>query len=191
MGNIKSRKAFKFSMELLQDNTTLPDGYLWTFTFKEVLDLPEAMKRWNKFCSSGNDRNQNLVNCFPAMGGLRVVEQHPGRDKLFPEMSSHGFHFHLATTDWLSVDVVRSLWERLAMGGRIDVKRIPKDKFMYLGKYLAKQRGQFKGVRQWSTVGTAERISARDIICNSHWTEAYKFLRVAIHGFNKLPWNNR
>ncbi len=125
------------------------------------------------------------------MSGLRVIEQHPGTDPLFPEMSSHGFHFHLATTDYLMVDVVRSLWERLANGGRIHVKKIPKEKFMYLGKYLAKQRGMFHGVRQWSTIGLAERVSARDIIIHSHWNECYKFLNIAIRNFAELPWKQR
>jgi len=122
---------------------------------------------------------------------LRVFEMHPGSDRYVPGLS-HGLHVHAIIDRRLPVDIMRSIWEEEGDGGRIHVCAIPAERAMYVGKYLAKQRVEcMKGMRLWAPIGRAETSKVKDIVVDSRWTAAYRFLAVAMSGFKELRWDQR
>jgi len=158
--------------------------FLWTFTFKEALDVREAALRWRRFL--GDRARDGLLQAFPTMAGLRVFELHPGE-----EGRSHGLHIHMVCNEWLPVDIVRSIADRKGLG-RVHVKKIPRGAAFYLGKYLSKDRTEaLAGMRLWAPIGKAETCKVRDIVVDSRWTASYRFLNCAIGGFEKLTWNEK
>lgn len=179
MANAKSKFAFQFNVEDMKTEL-----FFWTFTFAEVLDVSEARDRWRKFCG---DKREGLTVCFPEMSGLRVFEMHPGG--LMGH--SHGLHIHMVVDSYLSVDVVRAIWNKFCRG-RIHVKKVPREAALYLGKYLGKARTEcLKGVRLWAPVGRAATHKVSDIVVDTRWTATYQFLAAAVDGFSKLAWTDR
>jgi hypothetical protein len=185
----KSFFAFRYSMEQLIETMNGTPLYFWTFTFREVLDIDEACKRWSKFLGGATQKG-SLVNCFPLMSGIRVFEMHPGgRDG-----HSHGLHIHAVVDKYLPVDVVRRIWHSKAgEDSRLQVSKIGPGKAYYIGKYLAKGKREpaLDGKQLWACFGMADNYRCQDIIVESKWTEAYKFLGACVAGFHEANWNVR
>jgi len=174
MSAAKSKITFQFNVAEFKT-----DIYMWTFTYREVLDTKDAIRQWRSFVGSAN----GLTDCFPAMRGLRVFEMHPGKDG-----RSHGLHVHLLVDKFLPVDIVRNLWGR----GRVHVKQIKKEDANYIGKYLAKDRPPcLKGVRLWAPIGGAALHQIKDMVVQSEFTAAYQFLAGVVQGFRLLSWPER
>ncbi len=132
---MKSYDAAELSARILIGESA--KVYLWTFTFKRVIPIKEASRRWNIL-------RQNLVRQM-GVKGLRVFELHPG---------GHGLHVHMIVCERISVELVRGY--ALGAGfGRIHVKAISSKYADYVVKYVGKQKreGCLKGVRLWQTVG--------------------------------------
>jgi len=126
--------------------------YLWTFTFCDVVAPEEVRTRWNRLLTY-------LRRSLPSWCGVRVYELHPGRWGEF----SHGLHIHVVTTRFQDIKVVLRQG-KLAGFGRINVKRIPRARAGYVGKYLAKKRpAMLKGWRLWAAFGPTDRSKCR------HW----------------------
>ena len=172
--------AFKFSAEnfIKQAKSGL---YMWTFTFPEVLHPKEAMRRWHTFTT-------RITRQWPLIGGVRVMEWHPGRDFVCfqgeIETASHGVHIHLLTDMRLSVDVVRTLSKGIF--GRIHVIECkdlsePARLANYLAKYLSKFMGNrpvsLKGARLWSNWGSWSDTKCKDVCYESGFTNFYTRLK--------------
>jgi hypothetical protein len=122
------------------------------------------------------------------MHGVRVFEMHPGSP---PHFLSHGLHIHMVVDCFLPVDVVRAISTRKGFG-RINVKRIPASRALYVAKYLSKPRCEaMKGMRLWSPVNFPEAHAVRDIVVESRWVDSYRFLASSIRGFSRISWQNR
>lgn len=183
---LKTKLAFQFTMKDMAKASSMKDLFMWTFTFAEVLPIEEAKKRWGNFVKN---RTRGLTNSYPSMSGIRVFEMHPGgRDGL-----SHGLHIHLVTDTFLPVDVMRIMWHHFAGAkSRLHVKPISKDSAHYIGKYLSKDRVEaLKGTRLWQAIGHCDKTCVRDIVVQSEFTDAYKFLNVAMRGFAQLTWGTK
>lgn len=175
MPNIKSKYAFQFSVQMM-----VPEIYFWTFTNPTVEDIDVTIKRWTAF-------QRRLIKCFPLVSGLRVFEMH----KTHWDGYCHGLHVHALFNIFLPVNIVRRLFEDLG-GGRINVKKVAQGTGLYLAKYLGKDRADcLAGKRLWACVGKPEHSHAKDIVVESKWTEAYKFLSCIIVGFSALDWVTR
>lgn len=185
MANTKSKYAFKFTMQTLAEKVKMKDVFLWTFTFREALDVTEAKARWSKFLKHPQ---RGLVPSFPQMSGIRVFEMHPG-----VEGRSHGLHIHAVVDCFLPVDIVRLKWNSFAGDhSRIHVKAITKDAAHYIGKYLNKKRDECLGnARLWAAFGKCESSKVRDIVVTSEFTATYAFMKSAIRGFTDLTWPTR
>lgn len=110
---------------------------MWTFTFREVLSIPDTRKRWNHLLTLIRRRWPNLC-------GLRVFELHP---------KGHGLHVHMVTNRFVDVTGVRTVSSQ-AGWGRIHVEKIPKARAAYLAKYLSKKRPEcFRHWRLWAGFG--------------------------------------
>lgn len=128
----KSKAGYLFATETLGKQSL----YMWTFTFKEALDVKDTRKRWNHLLTLLKAEFANLC-------GLRVFEVH----------EFHGLHVHLVTNRFLDVNKARLLAEQ-AGWGRIHVKRIPIEHAGYLAKYLSKERPPcLKRWRLWAGFG--------------------------------------
>jgi len=139
--------AFTATVERLTEGRL----YLWTFTFKEVVVPVEVRQRWNRLLTY-------LRRRLPAWCGIRVYELHPGRWGEF----SHGLHIHVVTTRFQDIRVVLHQ-ARLAGFGRVNVKRIPRSRAPYVGKYLQKRRSPLlKGWRLWAAFGPTARSRCSD-----------------------------
>ena len=187
MPSMKSRIAFQFSMENFKTGL-----FLWTFTWPKPMGPKEGSRLWGNFLRGKSRSSPHGFNaCFPFAAGLRVFEMHPGSDRYVPGLS-HGLHVHAIIDRRLPVEIMRSIWEDEANGGRIHVRAIPAERAMYIGKYLAKQRVEcMKGMRLWAPIGRAETSKVKDIVVDSRWTAAYRFLAVAMSGFSNLRWDQR
>ena len=165
---------------------------MWTFTWPMPMGPKEGSRCWGNFLRGKSRSSPRGFNaCFPLAAGLRVFEWHPGSDRHVPGIS-HGLHVHAIIDTRLPVEIMRSIWEREGDGGRIHVQAIAADRAMYVGKYLAKQRVEcLKGMRLWAPIGRAETSKVKDIVVDSRWTAAYRFLAVAMSGFDKLRWDQR
>ncbi len=75
MGNLKGQTAFKFNVGTLFESST-SGVYFWTSTFREVLTVKEASKRWCAF-------SKEIVRELQVYG-VRVYELH----------DEHGLHVH-------------------------------------------------------------------------------------------------
>ncbi|MDR3401477.1 MAG: hypothetical protein P4L99_03175 [Chthoniobacter sp.] len=181
MPSQKSKFALQFTLQKFPEHL-----YFWTFTWAVALDVDEACKLWDRFL-----HHRGFCDAFPHVSGLRVFEMHPGK-RIGDETFSHGLHVHAVIDRYAPVDIVRSIWEREAKGGRLHVKKIPREGAIYIGKYLSKQRPECLGRRHlWAAFGACEASRCKDIVVNSRWTEAYKFLSLAINGFSKLRYDER
>lgn len=123
-------------------------AYLWTFTFRECLAVPEACARWQHL-------QRDLVRTV-GFRGVRVYELHPG---------GHGLHIHVITSGRHDVVAVRHYAESAGFG-RIHVKPLPASGADYVAKYLTKARrdSSLKGRRLWACLGfKGSRICDCDI----------------------------
>jgi hypothetical protein len=153
---MKSRSAFEFTVrKMLRKNSKL---YFWTFTFREVHSLTEAMRLWNQFLT--------LLKRKLGFRGVRVLELH----------EEHGCHFHVITNRRFPIQNVLLMCERYGFG-RIDVRRVvdTAKAVNYLCKYLSKRRERcLKRARLWSAFGKIERTRVRDVVLD---TEKSRLLR--------------
>jgi hypothetical protein len=159
MGNLKSRTAFKFNVESLFESSE-SGVYFWTSTFKDVLTVKEASKRWSAF-------SKEVVREL-GVYGLRVYELH----------DEHGLHVHWLVHRFLPVRVVRQIAQRHGFG-RIHVQRCGKWVGDYLAKYLSKEVRAvcLKGKRLWAAFGEIRWCRVKDIEVKSWLGEEYRRLR--------------
>ena len=156
----KTKAAFLFSAQTLGKQPL----YMWTLTFKEVLDIKDTRKRWNYLLTLIKRR-------WPELCGLRVFELH----------KRHGLHVHLVTNRFIDVNVVRLLATK-AGWGRIHVERIPAEKAAYLAKYLSKGRPEcFKGWRLWAGFGKWEYTRVKNVIYDSLFSRVYRACKEWLH----------
>lgn len=150
---MKSKAAFLFAAQTLGKHSL----YMWTFTFKEVLDIKATRSRWNHLLTL-------LKRRWPKLAGLRVFEMH----------KSHGLHVHLITNRWIDVNEARRLAAQ-AGWGRIHVQRIPVERATYLAKYLSKERPPcFKRWRLWAGFGDWEWTKVKDVFFDCPFTRIYR-----------------
>lgn len=173
--NKRSYMAFKLSME----NIILPTMYLWTVTTAKCVDVREVRKMWHIALHG----RSGIVESFPRVNGLRAFELHPG---------GHGLHIHFVVNIRLPVDIVRVITTRAGFG-RIHVKEIPGKAALYLGKYLRKaDRPEcLRGCRLWSAFGGADSVKVKDIIVESEFSEAYRFLAACVRNWSELTFEDR
>jgi hypothetical protein len=184
----KSKQAFLFSSDCIKPNKN-GDVYLWTFTFKDVVDVAVGRKAWSGFLKKLR-RMKRYLNFF----GIRVFELHPG-GKLDP--GGHGLHIHVVTSCFLQINQVRALW-KLFGGGRVHVKPIPASRCGYLAKYLTKsgRSSCFKGARMWAAFGGCDHTKVKDVTIESNWTKTYALLKSTVRfvsgmTFSGLRWFER
>jgi len=174
----KSKAAFLLSVNKLFSLERRV--YMWTFTFRDVIDDELAFKCWKHL-------NTLLTRKFKAKGdipGMRVVEVHPGVG-LYAELGGHGLHFHVLIASRLPVDEVRKLAIRAGFG-RIHVKRCSKEKAKYLAKYLGKQQDSLrKGCRRWGMFGSFKGTLVKDIIIESELAENCRRVRQVVKAWGR------
>src|SRR6266480_1328906 len=146
---MKSRSAFEFTVrKMLRQN---PKLYFWTFTFREVHSLTEAMQLWNAFLT--------LLKRKLHFRGVRVLELH----------EEHGCHFHVITNERFPIRKILALGAQYGFG-RTNVKRImdAAQAVGYLCKYLSKPRVRcLKRARLWSVFGKIERTRVTDVLLDT------------------------
>lgn len=188
MPSKKSQKALQFTIERFP-----ADIYMWTFTWAKPTLPKDGARKWSNFILGKSRSSPNGFRaCFPFENGLRVFELHPGADRYEPDLS-HGLHVHALFINRLPVDIMRAIWEREGDGGRIHVKKIPRERASYVGKYLSKARDEIlDGVRLWAAFGPDHEASkVKDIQVNSKWTQTYRLMASFIGGWHKLRWDQR
>jgi hypothetical protein len=149
----KSKTAYLFATQTLGQQGL----YMWTFTFREVLDVKDTRKRWNHLLTL-------MKAAFTNLRGLRVFELH----------EFHGIHVHLVTNRWIDVNKARELAQQ-AGWGRIHVMRIPVEKAGYLAKYLSKERPPcLKGWRLWAGFGEWDWTKVKDLVTQSRFSTIYR-----------------
>jgi hypothetical protein len=151
----KSKAAFLLACRMLAKDNRL---FMWTFTFKDVLNVKDARKKWNYLRTL-------LLRTWPTLQGIRVFELH----------ESHGLHVHLVTNSFVDVNRARAIANK-AGWGRIHVKRTSAERVTYLAKDLSKPRPDcLKGWRLWAAFGTGwEPPKVKDIISNSMLSRIYR-----------------
>jgi hypothetical protein len=146
---MKSRSAFEFTVrKMLRQN---PKLYFWTFTFREVHSLTEAMGLWNQFLT--------LLKRKLHFRGVRVLELH----------EEHGCHFHVITNQRFPIRKILAFSERYGFG-RLQVQAVSDATVAvrYLCKYLSKKRpGCLKRARLWSAFGKIERTRVKDVLTDT------------------------
>jgi len=154
-----SEAAFRLSLKELADGKE--SLYMWCVTFKDVIDVGEASKRWNKFL-------ERVSRVLPDLKGLRVKELHPG---------GHGVHYHFVTDQYFRVEEMRACAEATGFG-RIHVKRVKAENAVYLAKYLSKARPKcFAGHRLWAGFGKWKWARVSDIVVDSAFHACYRALK--------------
>lgn len=174
----KSVMAARFSIEKLVESS--PRVWLWTFTFKELLEPKEAMKRWDVF-------TKRIKRHYPNVGGVRVAEWHPGTEWEGIGRLSHGLHIHLITNSDLDKDLLQKMKGSLfghihsiECKDRSDIGKLSG----YLAKYLSKGYKQrhplLKGARLWSNWANWNGVKVREVIYKSHFQIWFKELRLLL-----------
>jgi len=149
----KSKAAYLLATQTLGKQSL----FMWTFTFREVLDIKDTRKRWNHLLTL-------LKQTFADLCGLRVFELH----------QFHGLHVHLVTNRLLDVDKARLLAKQ-AGWGRIHVMRIPIERAGYLAKYLSKERPAcLKRWRLWAGFGEWDWTRVKDLLSQSRFSTIYR-----------------
>ncbi|MDX2080460.1 MAG: hypothetical protein SFU53_06715 [Terrimicrobiaceae bacterium] len=160
----KSQAAFQFSAERLAENGL----YLWTFTFREVLDIKDTRKRWNHLLTL-------MKREWPELCGLRVFEMH----------KTHGLHVHLLTNRYIRVERARELAIK-AGWGRVHVCNAKPGAAAYLAKYLSKEREPcLKRWRLWSAFGAWSNAKVKDVELQSPKSALWRACS------EKLGWKGR
>ncbi|MEY2486179.1 MAG: hypothetical protein QOH39_1827 [Verrucomicrobiota bacterium] len=151
----KSKAAFLFASRSLGKDDRL---FMWTFTFKDMLNVKDTRKRWNYLLTL-------LLRAWPMLQGVRVFELH----------EEHGLHVHLVTNSFIDVNRARLLAEK-AGWGRIHVRRIPAERVGYLAKYLSKDRPEcLKRWRLWAGFGQSwEWTKVKDVVSDSALSRIYR-----------------
>ena len=151
----KTEAAYRFSCNTLAEQGPI---YLWTFTFKDVIPIKEARKRWNHALTL-------LRREWPRLRGIRVFELH----------EEHGLHVHLLVDRYLPADELRPLTTQ-AGWARIHVKPYSAQRARYLAKFLsAKRPGCLKGIRLWAPFGPGwNPTKTRDVEKESPFTTIYR-----------------
>jgi hypothetical protein len=153
---MKSRSAFEFTVrKMLRQH---PKLYFWTFTFREVHSLKNAMQFWNQFLT--------VLKRKLGFRGVRVLELH----------EEHECHFHVITNQRFPIRKILGLAQRYGFG-RIDVRRVTDaaQAVSYFCKYLSKTRVRcLKRARLWSAFGKIERTRVRDVLLD---TQKVRLLR--------------
>ena len=156
----KTKAAYLFATQTLGKQPL----FMWTLTFKEVLDIKDTRKKWNYLLTLIKRRWSELC-------GLRVFEMH----------KMHGLHVHLVTNRFIDVNVVRALAIK-AGWGRVHVMRIPAEKAAYLAKYLSKERAEcLKGWRLWAGFGKWEWTKVKDVLLDSPFSNIYRACKEWLH----------
>jgi hypothetical protein len=149
----KSKAAFIFASRTLGKQQL----YLWTFTFKEVLNIKDTRKHWNYLLTL-------LLRTWDGLQGLRVFELH----------QTHGLHVHLVTNHRIDVNQARILAGK-AGWGRIHVTRMPVEHASYVAKYLSKERPEcLKRWRLWAAFGDWDATKVKDVLKNTLFSKIYQ-----------------
>jgi len=130
--------------------------YLWTFTLPgPVHSLTECSRVWSIF-------RKEFLRLKPWSGGVRVFE-----------MGTVGlkWHVHVVGVDRIDVHWMRQLAQRSGFG-RVNVRRIPPSKAVYVAKYLGKMQKlpECKGARLAAVFGI-KGISRSDILVVDTWRD--------------------
>lgn len=151
----KSRFAFEASCRRLWEESG-GKVFFWTLTFEKHDGDEAAFASWAYF-------RQAMKREFGEVGGLRVVEVHPGNDRLV--RPSHGLHFHFLITRRLAFHLVQRVAMRCGFGEVAWVRQCETvEECFYLGKYLSKaQDGLPKGTRRWQAWGGFKGSKVKDI----------------------------
>jgi len=139
--------------------------YFWTFTLPQQLHPYDAAALWKPL-------GRDLVRSV-GLAGVRVFELHP---------KGHGLHVHLATNNYVRVEVVREI-VRKHNWGRIHVCKWDLEECAgYMAKYLTKQRKYYKGqkilgIRWWALFGDLpDRVRVLDVVSRSFFKEIFHSL---------------
>lgn len=148
-------------------------AYLWTFTFRNRLEVSDACGRWQ-------DLQRDLVRSV-GFQGVRVYELHPG---------GHGLHIHVITSGRHDVRAVRHYAESAGFG-RIHVKPLPATGADYVAKYLTKARRspELKGRRLWACLGF-KGAKVRDCVLDSPISREIKKIPTSeiVDYFRRMSW---
>jgi hypothetical protein len=167
----KQKAAFLLSVERLFSERGNRRVYMWTFTFRDLVGDDEAFRRFNHLRTL-------IVRGFAGVGGLRVVEVHPGTD----DRPSHGLHFHVL----LNRRCGWSVMERLAIRagfGRIHWRRVSKEDAAYMAKYLSKEQPDLGRRRRFAALGNFDSCRVRDVVVEGALPEMVRAL-VQAFGFS-------
>lgn len=138
-----------------------PKVYFWTFTFVKVHEDWKYPLLWNGFM-------KDVYHFFGGtVCGLRVIEIHPGQ-------YSHGLHYHALLSRRIAIQIMKRLGKRHGMG-RISVSTANIEAAHYLAKYLTKENGLSKGMRQWGTIGGFKGVKKNSIQIDSVITRNIKW----------------
>ena len=154
----KSKAAYQFATQTLGKRSL----FMWTFTFREVLNVKDTRKKWNHLLTLLRQR-------FAGLCGLRVFELH----------EFHGLHVHLVTNRFIDVTQARELATQ-AGWGRIHVMHIAVEGAGYLGKYLSKERPEcLKRWRLWAGFGEWDWTRVKDVVFDSRFSRIYRACKEA------------
>ena len=200
----KTQAAFEFSADNIPVNDQ-GNCYLWTFTFRDQVEVAVAKAAWGAFVVRMRMRANRGGSPFD---GLRVFEMH----------RQHGLHIHVVTAAWWSVNEIRAIWQHArrvrvdisveedgqesicdyrketVYGGRVHVKPIPANRIGYIAKYLSKEARPEALVRSrlWDRFGDyAGMVRVRDIVVESPWMDIYRTLSRCIEGWSRMRWHER
>lgn len=172
--NPRSAKACEWNIESI---TAGKMARMWTFTFRDVLTVKEASRRWSEFSKAA------VRVC--GFKGVRVFELHPG---------GHGLHVHVIVGSFYWVRKIRGLASFYGLG-RVHVQR-QGGAAKYVTKYLwkAARDASLRGVRIWDTIGfTASDVLHRtkDIVLSSPVSRIIKSLTMAdvVCAMGPRAWN--
>lgn len=197
----KSKFAFLSSADRIPVNLK-GHVYLWTFTFAKVISAEEATRLWSEFLNQFRKWNKKQKKRFQ---GLRVFEQHPGREWIFSsgegwwDKGGHGLHVHVVSDCYWLVNEVRRLWYLATkIGGRVHVKPLPHKCVSYLAKYLSKaaRPEHMKGKRMWASFGGFDHTRVKDVEVECEFTRIYRYLERTVRDnygvcFNHFPFWQR
>lgn len=167
MASRKSHIAFKFNVEKLFEGSE-SGVYFWTSTFRQVLTVKQASRRWSAFA-------KDLVRELGVFG-IRVYELH----------DEHGLHIHWLIDRFVPVQIVRLIATRHGFG-RIHAKRCGKWVGDYLAKYLSKEvrAACLKGKRLWAGFGSGTWCRVKDINVRSWLGDEYRRLRKDVQNITR------
>lgn len=129
--------------------------YLWTATLPaNETTLPQLQQKWDRWSKK---RSRDL----PGFAGVRCFEPSP----------VYRWHAHWITVNRFNVNGVRQHMQAYGFG-RINVKRIPAAKAVYIAKYVTKSKRmpEAHGAQLLATFGF-KAIKRSDLIVTDTWTD--------------------